>query len=636
MAWNIRQNPFFPGRVERHDGIDLPYGMNEMINAKQDGVIKRISNDPNGYGNFVDILHDDGTTGRYAHAGIISRGEGQRVKRGDEIGLAGSTGRSTGPHLHFEHRDQNDKPIDPRGLLATVGGRAPTQFATGPQAAPTQNYGGPNMTSALPRATGNGAPPAGLEDYVRQAQSLIPQAKPTPELMAMLQQQAQRRVNNLPLALGAMLSGDRGLSVLGGSMYKDAQDGNSPQAIGDEGYFDPRTGQFVRSPIGEVNRNQKMLEIASRLSQQAQDTYMREQAAQAQREFTNQIAIQNLRLSQINTQRGVDTTSNTFQNEGVTPSQAANGAPASSPTVTGNILTTPPVVGVPTTPAPRTSALPLATTTVQPQIQGTVLPLATAPTQPPVVQAPAPIVQPQNSTVTVEQGQANQTSPDQGAGVRNFIPAIGLNPTRVGRAADGSGDIYSGPQGGEYILHREPGSPNDGKFYLKPQDTVVIKDRQVLPADKVLEISTGYKDAAKLAETAATFKPEFGGAKLDQLGAIQNWLGTRDSNSKYAEQAQWWQNWQTYFNGVIKTLSGSAVTEGEARRLAATAITPGMDPAYIQTRVAEIQRDAAKALNMLRDSLDKQGFGVEGFQILPESAPTNRNAPAPTITRESR
>jgi hypothetical protein len=52
--------------------------------------------------------------------------------------------------------------------------------------------------------------------------------------------------------------------------------------------------------------------------------------------------------------------------------------------------------------------------------------------------------------------------------------------------------------------------------------------------------------------------------------------------------------------------------------------------------VAEIQRDAAKALNMLRDSLDKQGFGVEGFQVLPESAPTNRNAPAPTISREPR
>ena len=636
MAWNLRQNPFFPGRVERHDGIDLPYGMNEMINAKQDGVIKRISNDPNGYGNFVDILHDDGTTGRYAHAGIISRGEGQRVKRGDEIGLAGSTGRSTGPHLHFEHHDQSGRPIDPRGLLATVGGRAATQFATGPQAAPTQNYGGPNMTSALPRATGNGAPPAGLEDYVRQAQSLIPQAKPTPELMAMLQQQAQRRVNNLPLALGAMLSGDRGLSVLGGSMYKDAQDGNSPQAIGDEGYFDPRTGQFVRSPIGEVNRNQKMLEIASRLSQQAQDTYMREQAAQAQREFTNQIAIQNLRLSQINTQRGVDTTSNTFQNEGVTPSQAANGAPASGPTVTGNILTTPPVVGVPPIPAPRTSALPLATTTTQPPIQGTALPLATAPNQPPVVQAPAPIVQQQNSTVPVEQGQANQTSPGQAANSRQFVSSIGLNPKREGRAADGSGDIYSGPQGGEFILHREPGSPNDGKFYLKPQDTVVIKDRQVLPADKVLEISTGYKDAAKLGETAATFKPEFGGAGLDTIGQIQNWLGTRDPKSSYAEQAQWWQNWQTYFNGVIKTLSGSAVTEGEARRLAATAITPGMDPAYIQTRVAEIQRDAAKALNMLRDSLDKQGFGVEGFQVLPESAPSNRTAPAPTISREPR
>lgn len=292
MSWNIRRNPFFPGQVERHDGIDLPYGMNEMINAKQDGVIKKIANDPNGYGNFVDILHDDGTTGRYAHAGVISRGEGQRVRRGDEIGLAGSTGRSTGPHLHFEHRDKNDIPMDPRGLLASVGGRAPTQFATGPQAAPTQHTGGPKMASALPMATGT--PPAGMEDYVRQAQALIPQANASPELMAMMQQNSQRRVNNLPLAMGAMLSGDKGMSVLGGAMYKDGQEALNPQALGEEGFYDPNSGGFVKNPVGDVKRNQKMLELAVGMSQRAQSDAIRQEQTRTNQAFTQYIQSQGL------------------------------------------------------------------------------------------------------------------------------------------------------------------------------------------------------------------------------------------------------------------------------------------------------------------------------------------------------
>jgi hypothetical protein len=257
MSWNIRQNPFFPGRVERHDGIDLPYGMNEMINAKQDGVIKRISNDPNGYGNFVDILHDDGTTGRYAHAGIISRGEGQRVKRGDEIGLAGSTGRSTGPHLHFEHHDQSGRPMDPRPLLASVGGRAPTQFATGPQAAPTQNLGGPNMDTVLPQATGafNPRDPQSVYDFINANQQRVQPQQLSPEQQQMLLGDRQQRASMLPLAMGAALSGDRGMSGMGKVMYADSMAAQGPQRLGDQGWL-TADGQLIDNPYTAASRQE--------------------------------------------------------------------------------------------------------------------------------------------------------------------------------------------------------------------------------------------------------------------------------------------------------------------------------------------------------------------------------------------
>jgi hypothetical protein len=246
MSWNLRRNPFSPGQVERHDGIDLAYGMNEMINAKQDGVITRVSNEPNGYGNFVDIKHDDGTTSRYAHAGIVSRGEGQRVKRGDEIGLAGSTGRSTGPHLHFEHLDQNGRPMDPRPLLASVGGRASSQ-----------HIGGPNMDSVLPQATGayNPRDPQSVYNFINANQQRVQPQALSPEQQQMLLGDRQQRASMLPLAMGASLSGDRGVSEMGKLMYADSMAARGPQRLGDQGWL-TADGQLIDNPYTAASRQE--------------------------------------------------------------------------------------------------------------------------------------------------------------------------------------------------------------------------------------------------------------------------------------------------------------------------------------------------------------------------------------------
>ena len=72
-----------------------------------------------GYGNMVELDHGNGLTTRYGHLSRIGIAVGSAVQRGQLIGLVGSTGRSTGAHLHFEVR-LNDKPINPRRFLSTA------------------------------------------------------------------------------------------------------------------------------------------------------------------------------------------------------------------------------------------------------------------------------------------------------------------------------------------------------------------------------------------------------------------------------------------------------------------------------------------------------------------------------------
>jgi hypothetical protein len=92
-----------------------------------------------------------------------------------------------------------------------------------------------------------------------------------------------------------MLSGDKGMAVLGGSMYKDGQEALNPQALGEEGFFDPNSGQFVRNPVGDVKRNQKMLELAVGMSQRAQSDAIRQEQARTTQAFTQYIQAEGLK-----------------------------------------------------------------------------------------------------------------------------------------------------------------------------------------------------------------------------------------------------------------------------------------------------------------------------------------------------
>ncbi len=101
-AFGVRSDPF-RGDPTMHAGIDLASPTGTPIYATADGVVGR-AEWYGGYGNMVDIEHGKGIATRYGHMSRIVAHPGERVKRGDLIGYVGSTGRSTGSHLHYEVR----------------------------------------------------------------------------------------------------------------------------------------------------------------------------------------------------------------------------------------------------------------------------------------------------------------------------------------------------------------------------------------------------------------------------------------------------------------------------------------------------------------------------------------------------
>lgn len=95
-----------------HPGIDIANDFWTPIVATADGVVTDAGWSYGGYGNMVDIDHGNGIMTRYAHAQAVTVSAGQSVKRGDVIAYMGSTGFSTGPHLHYEVR-VGGQPVDP-------------------------------------------------------------------------------------------------------------------------------------------------------------------------------------------------------------------------------------------------------------------------------------------------------------------------------------------------------------------------------------------------------------------------------------------------------------------------------------------------------------------------------------------
>jgi murein DD-endopeptidase MepM/ murein hydrolase activator NlpD len=113
-GFGLRKSPF-TGRKEKHKGWDIGARLGSTIRATADGVV-RVSGRESGYGKMLEIDHGYGITTRYGHNSKNLVKVGDRVQRGDKIALVGSTGRSTGPHLHYEVR-LSGVSVNPRNYI---------------------------------------------------------------------------------------------------------------------------------------------------------------------------------------------------------------------------------------------------------------------------------------------------------------------------------------------------------------------------------------------------------------------------------------------------------------------------------------------------------------------------------------
>ena len=113
-----RGNPFGGGSYEFHSGQDIEAAWGDPVVAGASGTVTFVGWQ-NGYGQLIVIDHGGGLTTRYGHLSHIDVLQGQAVARSEFIGRVGSTGRSTGPHLHYEVRF-NDEPVNPLQYLLTT------------------------------------------------------------------------------------------------------------------------------------------------------------------------------------------------------------------------------------------------------------------------------------------------------------------------------------------------------------------------------------------------------------------------------------------------------------------------------------------------------------------------------------
>ncbi len=135
-GFGYRADPF-TGAGAFHAGLDFRGPIGSPIYAAAKGVVS-FAGVRSGYGNCIEISHGNGLLTRYAHMSAFRAGLGQAVAAGQVIGAIGSTGRSTGPHLHFEVRI-NDQPVNPRPFLEAAphvleetGGKFVSETASSP------------------------------------------------------------------------------------------------------------------------------------------------------------------------------------------------------------------------------------------------------------------------------------------------------------------------------------------------------------------------------------------------------------------------------------------------------------------------------------------------------------------------
>lgn len=115
--FGMREDPFNPGKKQMHYGIDVAAPSGTPVLTVNDGIVA-YTGQAGTWGNAIVVQHSEDEISFYSHLQDIEVSSGQQVKRGQQIGLSGSTGSSTGPHLHFGYAI-NDQFVDPEPYMGT-------------------------------------------------------------------------------------------------------------------------------------------------------------------------------------------------------------------------------------------------------------------------------------------------------------------------------------------------------------------------------------------------------------------------------------------------------------------------------------------------------------------------------------
>ena len=159
--FGVRTHPI-SGQQSMHPGVDIANAAGTPILATKSGTVQIANYGWNGgFGNFIQVDHGNGEISRYAHLSEINVGPGAKVEQGQEIGKMGTSGQSTGNHLHFEVR-KNGQPVDPASMMAGLGSPLPatSMLAQTATDAPRPTAQGPGGT-APPSYTLASAPGSG-------------------------------------------------------------------------------------------------------------------------------------------------------------------------------------------------------------------------------------------------------------------------------------------------------------------------------------------------------------------------------------------------------------------------------------------------------------------------------------------
>jgi murein DD-endopeptidase MepM/ murein hydrolase activator NlpD len=147
----MREHPILQ-TMRAHTGVDYAAPVGTPVISVADGVVAE-SSFQGGYGNMVVIQHNAHQSTAYAHLSRMNVRKGQTIKQGDIVGAVGSTGLSTGPHLHFEFR-MNGRHVDPL-TLAQQGSAEPISAALRPQFNQRAEYARSQLMAAAQMRQGN-------------------------------------------------------------------------------------------------------------------------------------------------------------------------------------------------------------------------------------------------------------------------------------------------------------------------------------------------------------------------------------------------------------------------------------------------------------------------------------------------